>query len=228
MNCPPRMTAILYEYFQYNMGKLDGFYCDKDVITKSRTYILEGQTLPHYLNQEEINGEFYYYPSEPISIGDAIHSKQEVVCFSLEVLRSDCLLRKDYISDTLAIVEKYDCSSGLIEARIYDIESLIEQLQNIQDTLMTSRRRFIEYLMQEDMNGPKEVISVSISENNDGTGYVIEDYVVGEGLPKEIVASQKPLYPAYYNYMVEKGYFAGDESTKKDDSAKIMTMQSLQ
>lgn len=228
INCSYKMTNVLYEYFQYNMGTLDGFYPEYDEITRSRTYILDGQELPHYLNQEEANGEFHYYPSEPVFISDAVHSEQETVCFLLEVLRSEFLLRKDYISSSLAIVEKYDCSNGVIEARVYDSESLIERTQNIQESITTGKRRFIESLMQKDVKGPRNFIRVYRSKNISGTECVIEDCAVGEETPTKIIVNGGSLYSEYYNYMVRKGYFTDDDSVKQEDSAKRIVKQGVQ
>lgn len=228
MKCSCGMINILYEYFQYNMDNFDGFYPKYDEITRSRTYILYGQEYPHYLNQEEVNGEFYYYPSEPVFISDAVSSEQEIVCFSLEVLRSDLLLRKDYMGRNLAIAEKYDCSNGMIEARIYDSESLMEQSQSIHGSITTGTRSFIDYLIQKDAIRPKEIISVCKSKNSADDEYVIEDHVAGEETPTKIVVNVGSLYSEYYNYMVRKGYFTDDDSVTKDDSAKRIVKQGVQ
>lgn len=212
--------STIEEYLRKNLGEIDAFeseYPERDVAVhhiknKDKDY-------EYYLWQRLKSGEFTYISERDIAIKDVIGSGKEICAFDTTVgTEYDKSLSwhilKQCINSKGAYVEEYYPGRKIVTL-IYNSEDYSKAINKNDETFnkpFTSQfLAIVSYpIMAYNIKPSRKIVVVGNPMKMDDTDSI--SVYEGDHCVETIPFEGKTLYQAYYDYMVEKGYFIGQRT----------------
>ena len=171
------------------------------------------------------DGDFTCATEDKVYIDDAIKNKEEVISFRscVEGSYKDIYywkLLKEQVNENGAFYEKY-IPGMKVETDIYSPEFFEEVIKKVDmpdrsdGRISSHTASFVNYpLMASGIKGEKKRVVASCNPIKSNLICTI-NYYEGEKLVETFYSTGKSLYTAYYDYMLDKGYFMNNGKQKK-------------
>lgn len=237
-------SGYLYEYLLRNIKGLEDVRSEYVKVEHPEQYIrdhhlkIDGpyqyslwQDLGYgdsHTNSQELDtsdGDFVCVTEDTVYIGDAIKAKEEVICFKSHVENSHndiCYwkLVKEQVNENGAFYEKY-IPGMKVETEISSPEFFEEVIKKVDmpdrsnGRISSQTASFVNYpLMASGIKEEKKRVIASCNPIKSSLICMIE-YYEGDKLIETFRSTGKSLYTAYYDYMVDKGYFINNGMQKR-------------